>query len=98
MSSETARAVWLSFVVFSHSLVEVSVMCCSSGQSEVEEAEGGARETQNELEVGSTARSRGFPGSGIVVWWVKAWSDAVGEEKRRRAGILFFGGRVGAGG
>jgi len=65
-------------------------MCCISGQSEAGEVEGGARETQNELEVGSTVRSRGLPGSGIVVWWVKAWSDAVVEVKRRRAGILFF--------
>ena len=56
--------------------------------------EGGTRETQNELEVGSTVRSRGFPGSGIVVWWIKAWSDAAVEVKRRRAGILFLlGGR-----
>ena len=42
-------------------------MCCSNGQSEAEEVEGGTRETQNELEVGSTVRSRVFPGSGIVV-------------------------------
>jgi len=85
----------LSFVVFSHSLVAASVMCCSSGQSEAEDVEGGTRETQNELEVGSTARSRGFPGSGIVVWWVKAWPDAVVEVKRRRAGILFVWGGAG---